>query len=248
MTAATENRYVIVNADDFGRSHGINRGVVAAHEHGIVTSASLMVCWPAARDAASYARDYPRLDMGLHLDLAEWVYESGEWRPLYERVDPSDARAVHDETWRQIERFDQLVGSLPSHLDSHQHVHQSGPAQSVTLGIGAELGIVVRGADPGVSYRGDFYGQSGTGFPNPGRITPAAIIDLFGSLENQLTEIGCHPAAHDESGSVYAQERDLERQTLCDPAVLEALDRLGITLTSFPRLGGPGEAMFRCIG
>jgi predicted glycoside hydrolase/deacetylase ChbG (UPF0249 family) len=237
MTAIHENRYVIVNADDFGRSHGINRGVVAAHEHGIVTSASLMVCWPSARDAASYAHDYPRLDMGLHLDLAEWVYESQEWHPLYERVDPSDPRAVHDETWRQIERFDQLVGVLPSHLDSHQHVHRSEPAHSVVLGIGAELGIVVRGDDTRVTYRGDFYGQYGTGEPNPGRITPAAMIGLFDSLVDGLTEIGCHPADHDESGSIYGHERDLELQTLCDPAVLEALGLLGITLTSFPRPG-----------
>ena len=42
------SRAVIVNADDFGQSAGINRGIVEAHERGIVTSASLMVRWPAA--------------------------------------------------------------------------------------------------------------------------------------------------------------------------------------------------------
>jgi len=46
-------RYLIVNADDFGQSQGVNRGVIAAHEHGIVTSASLMVRWPAAIEAAA---------------------------------------------------------------------------------------------------------------------------------------------------------------------------------------------------
>ena len=43
-------RYLIVNADDFGQSPGINRGVIEAHENGIVTSASLMVRWPAAAE------------------------------------------------------------------------------------------------------------------------------------------------------------------------------------------------------
>jgi len=233
-------RHVIVNADDFGRSHGINRGVVAAHQHGIVTSASLMVSWPASRDAASYTRDFPRLDVGLHLDFAEWNFTSGRWRPLYERVDLSDAPAIRDEAWRQIERFDQLIGSPPSHVDSHQHVHRSEPARSVVLEIGTELGIVVRGEDPIVSHRGDFYGQSGTGDPNPGAITPEALIALFDSLEAPVTEISCHPAEGDESGSVYAQERDVERRTLCQSTVCESLEPLGIALTSFHQ-GGAGD-------
>ncbi|PYS69828.1 MAG: hypothetical protein DMF73_14065 [Acidobacteria bacterium] len=56
-------RYLIVNADDFGQSPGINRGVIEAHENGIVTSASLMVRWPAAAEAAQYARGHPDLSV-----------------------------------------------------------------------------------------------------------------------------------------------------------------------------------------
>ena len=62
-------RYLIVNADDFGQSTGINKGVIQAHEEGIVTSASLMVRWPAAPEAAAYARNRPGLSVGLHVDL-----------------------------------------------------------------------------------------------------------------------------------------------------------------------------------
>ena len=47
----TAPRSLIVNADDFGQSRGVNRGVIEAHERGIVTSASLMVRWPAAESA-----------------------------------------------------------------------------------------------------------------------------------------------------------------------------------------------------
>ena len=48
----TAERYLVVNADDFGRSEGVNRGILRAHERGIVTSTSLMVRWPAAEHAA----------------------------------------------------------------------------------------------------------------------------------------------------------------------------------------------------
>ena len=51
-------RYVIVNADDFGSSEGINRGIIEAHETGIVTSASLMVNAPATEAAVELARDH----------------------------------------------------------------------------------------------------------------------------------------------------------------------------------------------
>jgi len=56
----TANKYLIVNADDFGQSTGINRGIIEAHERGVVTSASLMVRWPAAIDAAQYAREHAK--------------------------------------------------------------------------------------------------------------------------------------------------------------------------------------------
>ena len=45
-------RHLIVNADDFGYSRGVNRGIIEAHERGIVTSASLMVKQPASEEAA----------------------------------------------------------------------------------------------------------------------------------------------------------------------------------------------------
>src|SRR5436190_23980393 len=64
-------RAVIVNADDFGQSAGINRGIIEAHERGIVTSASLMVRWPAAPAAAAYACAHRGLSVGLHVDLGE---------------------------------------------------------------------------------------------------------------------------------------------------------------------------------
>ena len=232
------SRNLIVNADDFGRSHGINRGVFAAHDHGIVTSASLMVRWPAARDAAAYARRAPALGLGLHLDIAEWVYAAGLWQPIYQVVDLNDARAVRAEVWRQVERFDHLYGSYPTHLDSHQHVHRSEPARSVVLEVAAELDVVVRDEDRGVTYLGDFHGQSGRGEPVPGAITPGALASLVASLAPGTTELACHPGLSDDSGSIYGHERDAEVAVLCDPAARAAIEACHVRLVSFRGVAG----------
>src|SRR5215210_6058372 len=96
------DRFLIVNADDFGQSPGVNRGVIAAHERGIVTSASLMVRWPAAAEAAAYARARPGLSVGLHVDLGEWVYRDGAWAARYEVARADDRAAVAAELARQL--------------------------------------------------------------------------------------------------------------------------------------------------
>jgi hopanoid biosynthesis associated protein HpnK len=73
MPARTDStataRRLIVNADDFGRSHSINQAVIQAHRQGILTTASLMVNEAAAAEAVELARQNPRLGVGLHLTL-----------------------------------------------------------------------------------------------------------------------------------------------------------------------------------
>jgi predicted glycoside hydrolase/deacetylase ChbG (UPF0249 family) len=133
-------RVLIVNADDFGQSEGINQGVRLAHEEGIVTAATLMVRWPAAEEAAAYARARLQLSVGLHLDLGEWEYVDGEWRARYEVVDTTDLAAVEAEVEGQIESFRQLMGCGPTHLDSHQHVHRQEPVRSALKRAGDQIG------------------------------------------------------------------------------------------------------------
>src|SRR5215212_5238159 len=125
-------KFLIVNADDFGLSPGINRGIIRAHVEGIVTSASLMVRWPAAREAVQLAAAHSALSVGLHVDLGEWEQQGGEWRSVYEVIsDTESARAVRNEVAAQLRTFRQLVGRDPTHIDSHQHAHKEGPARHV---------------------------------------------------------------------------------------------------------------------
>jgi chitin disaccharide deacetylase len=226
-------RVLIVNADDFGLSAGVNRGIARAHDEGIVTSTSAMVRRDAIEEAAQLARERPRLAVGLHLDLSEWVYHDDEWVPLYEVVVAEDREAVEAEVAAQLAGFVSVFGRQPTHLDSHQHQHVEDPVRSVLVETGERLGIPVRGCTPGVEYRGDFYGQTGRGEPFPEAITVDALLRLLSSLPDGITELGCHPAAEADDGSNYSSERPLELEVLCDSRVKASIHEGGIELRSF---------------
>lgn len=237
-------RYLIVNADDFGLSPGVNRGIIEAHEHGIVTSASLMVRWQAAEEAAAYARAHPGLSVGLHLDLGEWTYRDGGWVCVYQVVKQDDAGTVAEEADRQLGEFRRLMRQDPTHLDSHQHVHREEPLRAVLLGMARRLGIPLRHFSPKFRYCGSFYGQTGKGEPFPEAISVAGLVETLAALPAGVTELGCHPGDGEGLESMYRDERAREVKTLCDPAVRVALAAGGIELCSFrllPQLIRLGE-------
>src|SRR6266436_7175578 len=65
------DRFLIVNADDFGRSEAVNGGIVEAFQRGILTSASLVATGAAFEQAVELARQNPGLGVGIHLALNE---------------------------------------------------------------------------------------------------------------------------------------------------------------------------------
>jgi predicted glycoside hydrolase/deacetylase ChbG (UPF0249 family) len=236
LSTTVSTKYLIVNADDFGQSPCVNRGVARAHRLGIVTSASLMVRWPAAHEAASYVRDHPSLSLGLHVDLGEKVFRAGEWVPLYTVVPLQDAAAVAAEVSRQLDLFRRLIGRDPSHLDSHQHVHLREPVRTILLEVARQLGIALRHCSPDVYYRGNFYGQTAEGVPLPDVISVDGLIRILTTLPVGCTELGCHPADGDDLNTMYRRERLEELRVLCDPRVRAAIQSMGIELRSFKNL------------
>jgi chitin disaccharide deacetylase len=226
-------RRLIVNADDFGLSAGVNRGIIRAHEQGIVTSASLMVRWPGAAEAARYAQAHPELSVGLHLDLAEWVYRDGQWTPRYQVVPTDDEAAVVTEVSRQLAECQRLLGRNPTHLDSHQHVHRNEPVRSVLTRVAKELAVPLRSFTPGVHYCGDFYGQTGEGEPYLKGISLEGLIRTIRDLPAGVNELGCHPGDDEGLDSVYRAERMQELAVLCNPQVRAALERNQVQLCSF---------------
>jgi predicted glycoside hydrolase/deacetylase ChbG (UPF0249 family) len=146
------------------------------------------------------------------------------------------ARTVATDLRRQLERFRRLVGSDPTHLDSHKHRHRQEPLRSIYLEVAGELNVPLRHFDPAVRFCGNFYGQIDNGRPNPAAIAPGALIELLEALEAEVTELCCHPGYTDGLKAWYRQERVQEVRTLCDQRVRATIERLGIRLISFREL------------
>jgi predicted glycoside hydrolase/deacetylase ChbG (UPF0249 family) len=228
-----EHVYLIVNADDFGQSLAVNRGVIEAYERGIVRSTSLMVRWPAAEAAVQYCIAHPELDVGLHLDFGEWVFRNGTWEPIYEVVPVDDPEVVGVEMLRQLRIFQDLVGRDPTHIDSHQHVHLREPIRSLAMRMASELQLPLRHFAPQIRYCGGFYGQSETGFTIRGGISVEHLIEILSSLPRGVTELCCHPGLGPELETMYASERIEEVDTLCSDRVRAKIECLGVKLVSF---------------
>ena len=231
-------RYLIVNADDFGLSDGVNRGIIHGHECGIVTSASVMVHGQAVSMAAAYGRAHPEFSIGLHVDLSEWTYTDHRWIRLYERVQLEDRHVVAEEVSRQLSLFHRLLHKDPTHLDSHQHVHRHAIVQSILFQIAQDLNIPLR-QHCTVHYCGAFYGQTGEGVPFPDAITREGFCRILKTLPSGISEMSCHPGEGSDLKTMYSTERARELQVLCDPSVREAIHAEGIQLRSFSNIDTP---------
>jgi predicted glycoside hydrolase/deacetylase ChbG (UPF0249 family) len=125
-------RQVIINADDFGLSESINRSIITAYERGVLTSTTLLVDREATNDAVEIAKDYPRLSIGLHLDLDRFFcFEVNGYfgitiddidHTTYDYITRSQLSAIRQEIARQVETIFRL-GICPTHLDGHHNIH-----------------------------------------------------------------------------------------------------------------------------
>jgi predicted glycoside hydrolase/deacetylase ChbG (UPF0249 family) len=153
-------RRLVVNADDLGLTVGVNDGIFAAHDHGILTSASLFASAPATEDAIRRSTDRPSLGVGCHLALVDGhptlppervptlLGEDGRFRPSWKPLLAACVRGrvslveVERELTAQVDRLRSKGVSL-THLDAHKHVHAFPPIFDIVVRIGARFGIAV---------------------------------------------------------------------------------------------------------
>ncbi len=234
-------KQLIVNADDFGLSAETNRGIIRCRQHGVLTSASLMVRAVAATDAVEYASEDSALSLGLHIDLGEWELRECQWVQTRCVVPLDNSAAVRDEINRQLDAFRKLTGRNPTHLDSHQHVHQRESVKILMRALAREMGVVLRGDSQTVRFWGAFFGQDENLRSMPENITSANLLRLLDSLTPGITELSCHPGFDAALDSTYCAERLLEVQTLCDPQNRLAIEKRGIQLIGFSAVSEPAS-------
>ncbi len=218
-------KYLIVNGDDFGAGQGINRGILEAYRHGILTSTSLMVNMPASKEAAQLSSELLDLSFGLHV-----TFTDEEAKPL---IDFSNARVCRTELQRQLDCFQRLIGRLPTHLDSHHNVHRDARLLPLFLDLARQYRLPLREHSP-VSYFSRFYGQW-DGVTHLEQISTESLVRMLETeIQEGCTELSCHPGyVAPGFESSYSVERETELQTLCDPFIRNVLVKRKIQLISF---------------
>jgi predicted glycoside hydrolase/deacetylase ChbG (UPF0249 family) len=229
-----------VNADDLGYDPEIDRGILEAHTHGIVTSATAMVETPFSAEALRAA---PRsLGIGLHAIVGA---EAGR-------------EAAEVALRRQLERFRALRGAAPTHLDSHKHAHARPEVLEAFAAVAAELGLPVRAIDApmrealrgrGVATADAFLGDAAL---RPAWTLEALLRALAGVGEG-VTELMAHPGhAPSHARTSFGAEREIELRALCHGEARALLDRGGVRLCTYAEAfgasAGAGETVDRGDG
>jgi hopanoid biosynthesis associated protein HpnK len=151
-------KQLIVNADDFGLTEDVNRGIIVAHRDGILTSASLLANGSAFNQAVTSSREFVQLSVGVHLNLSQGnpvspasripslVNEQGKlhlsplhlWmRILRKQLSLED---IHTECRAQVLKVLE-AGIAPTHLDGHLHVHLLPQLSAILIRLAHEFGI-----------------------------------------------------------------------------------------------------------
>lgn len=161
-------RVLVVNADDFGLSPGVNLGILKGIHEGILTSTSMMVNGPSAAHAFDLAKEHPEIDIGVHLNATDFapllhphkVSSLSDGNGLFRGIPHLLAVALASRRARRelrAEWHEQISRALSlgvpiSHLDSHHHVHMAPWIFEIAASLAEEFRIpYIRISDEGRS-------------------------------------------------------------------------------------------------
>ena len=187
---------LILNADDFGLTQGINRGIIRAHRHGILTSATLMATGSAFDHAVEQARENPTLGVGCHLvltggsalaareqipSLADKNGRLPSLTVLVANVIAGRVPTIEIETElrAQIEKI-RRAGIEPSHLDTHKHTHVH-PTIMNALGRVAQQSGITRVRNPVEDLRDSWRSNRSDGTNTVRNLAAAATVSVVAS-------------------------------------------------------------------
>ncbi len=189
-------RYLIVNADDLGISSGVNRGILEAHQQGIVTSTTAMVNLPAAAAGIHLMQQQaPAVGIGLHFNFTRGrpvlapehvpslVGADGQFYSLpdfMQRNPNFNAAELRAEMEAQLARFIQLAGWLPDHFDAHHYVTYLNPDMfDMMLKLATRHKLPIRSAEKHMTLDAMRQVFMGRGYP-------ATVVDTLPQMILQM--------------------------------------------------------------
>lgn len=225
-------KQLIVNADDFGYSAGINKGIIQSHREGIVTSTSLMVDARKVDEAVKLSRENPKLGLGLHFVLTD--EDNRAVRPIKQALSVVLIRRAESELQRQFEKFRSLIGELPDHLNAHFHFHKWPRIFPLFERLSEKYKIPLRDTDR-VGLIDRFFGMNErTGLPEIKRISAENLLVILETLSEGAVELMCHlRLVTPDLKSSYNFQREIELKTLTDKRVKNFIAKNKIQLINF---------------
>lgn len=231
-------KYLIVNADDFNLTRGINRAILECHDHGIVTSTTLLVTLPLSAQFIQALKSRPHLGKGIHLSLTlgDRVHPKTPFalnRGLLPEIHRIPADVAEREYEAQILKFKNLLGKLPTHMDTHHHIHGHANIFDAIRRLSRKYKIPYRKVNHSVPGATHFLFED----LDPERHwTRDQFLRCLKHLPKGISEIMVHPGYVDQELrhiSSFLDGREFERRFLSDRSILRLADRENIKLIHF---------------
>lgn len=245
---------LIVRTDDLGYTEGVTYGILAAHRDGIVTTTSVMINMPFSRKAIELAKEYPNLQLGLHVNVTngksvapyeevpnlvddEGVFLSSKYRRQLglDGKEVLPVEEVYTEALAQVKLFEELVGNKPEYIDIHALEIPEFMEIAKRVKEECNLEVCIYSDDTPVKMKDQalahysYYGKN-----------PSKYLEYFSEghfkFEDDVEVLICHPGFVDyelSKASTFTDFRLMDYALVTDPGVINWIKENNVKLVNF---------------
>ncbi len=253
---AFEKKKLIINTDDLNHDEAINTGIRVACMKGLVKSASVIVNRDILNSTVEIISEFPAVSFGLHFNLSRYrpvaakadiptllntkgLFENcGKYELLHNVVKELKILEVRRELEEQYNRFTEVFGQHPTHIDSHHYIHAYPPVIEAVKVFAADQEVPMR--RPLSPYIECYSNVVGVCMPDfltfgfrksiPSQISWCEILDR---LQPGFTEMVCHVRAQGTSRNKDDLIRERELAVICSDSSRESINRSDIQICSY---------------
>jgi chitin disaccharide deacetylase len=246
-------KQLIINADDLNLTEGVSEAILDAHDHGSVTSATLMITQPVPKWLMAAVHQRKKLGVGLHLNISlgesvslpskvsSLLTPFGGFRKTPDQKSrlPKKGELILEWT-SQVEKFRKVFGKMPTHLDTHHQLHDHPFFFDALCRLSKRFKFPIRRSRQMTIKNQSCYFKT-TDFlwtdldpKDPWKKTK--LIACLKTLRPGLNEIMCHPGKNDaalSSISSFREAREIEWKLFKSHEIRALIQKLGFVLTHY---------------